>query len=143
MNLSKSVKLTRVSNAVAAGTTAVTSSAVDMAGFDGCQFTVLMGAVTSGAVTSCKVQGSEDNSSWSDLTGTGQAIADTADDKLFLIDVPFPRHRYLRCVVSRATQNAVVDGIVAEQYLAKVEPVTQSTTVGGAELHHAPAAGTA
>jgi hypothetical protein len=143
MNLSKNVKATRVSNAVAAGQTAINSSSVDMQGFDGCEFIVAMGSITSGAVTSCKAQGSPDNTAWSDLAGTSQTIGDTADNKLFLIDVPFPRHRYLRCVVSRATQDSVVDGVVALQYLPKVEPVTHDSTVGGSELHHAPATGTA
>ena len=54
-----------------------------------------------------------------------------------------PRAR-LRCVVDRGTQNATVDGIVALQYEANKEPVTQdATTVGGQEFHHAPAEGTA
>lgn len=143
MNLSRAAKVTRVSNAVAAGQTAVNSSSVDMQGFNACQFAVLMGAITSGAVTSAKVQGSENNSDWSDLKGTGQTIADDADNKVWLLDVPFPQHRYLRCVVSRATQDSVVDGIIAQQYLPQIQPVSHATSVGGSEVNHAPIAGTA
>lgn len=102
-----------------------------------------MGAITSGAATICKVQGSLDNSAWSDLAGTGQTIADDDDNRAFVLDVPFPRHRYLRCVVTQATQDSVVDSVLALQYLPKSEPVTHDTTVGGVELTPSPAAGTA
>jgi len=144
MQLSNHAKVTRVANAAAAAQTTVTSAAVEMRGVDACQFTVLAGAVTSGAAVACKVQGSADDSDWSDLAGTGQTIADDDDDKAFVLDVPYPRQRYLRCVVTRATQDAAIDGILAQQYLPQIEPVTHdTTTVGGAELTHAPATGTA
>jgi hypothetical protein len=148
MNLSKAAKLTRVSAAVAAGTTDVESTAVDMKGFDGVQFTVLFGAITASAVTSVKLQGSHDGSTWTgvngDLLGSGQAVADDADGKAFILDLYRSQFRYVRCVVDRGTQNAVVDGIIAQQYNADKEPVTHdATTVGGSEFHHAPAAGTA
>jgi hypothetical protein len=145
MNLSKAAKVTRVSNAVAAGTTAINSSSVDMKGFEAVEFTVAFGAITAAAVTSVKLQGSRDNVDWTsaDLEGTSQTVADDADNKIFRIDVAKPRYRYLRCVVSRATQNAAVDSIVAMQYQADKEPITQDTTVGGAEFHHAPERGTA
>jgi hypothetical protein len=55
-----------------------------------------------------------------------------------------PQERYVRCVVDRGTQNAVVDGIVAYQYGAKEGPTTHdSTTVGGGEIHFAVAEGSA
>lgn len=145
MNLSNAAKATRVSNAVAAGQTAVNSTGVDMKGFEAVQFVVAFGAITAGAVTSVKLQGSHDGSTWtsSDLTGTGQTVADDADNKLFILDMAKPRYRYVRCVVSRATQNSVVDSIVAYQYQADKEPVAQDATVGGCEFAHAPEAGTA
>ena len=140
MNLSTTAKATRVSNAVAAGTSDINSSSLDMLNFLAVEFTVAFGAITSGAVTSVKLQGSDDDSSWSDLTGTDQTVADDDDDQLFILDCPHPRHRYIRCVVGRGTQNAVVDGIIARQYEASTLPVTHdSTTVGGSEVNHAPA----
>ncbi|MAT71206.1 MAG: hypothetical protein CMJ58_16975 [Planctomycetaceae bacterium] len=144
MNLSKAAKVTRVANGAAAGQTAVTSSSVDTTGSAAVEFLVLMGAITTGAATSVKLQGSSDDSNWSDLEGTGQTIADDDDNKVFILDLANSRYRYVRCVVSRATQDSVVDGIVARQYAADKEPVTHdSSTVGGSEFHHAPAAGTA
>ena len=147
MNLSKTAKVTRVSNAVTAGTTDINSSSVDMQGFDAVQFIVAFGAITASAVTSVKLQQSSDDGSsdsWADLEGTSQTVADNDDNQLFILDHARPRERYVRCVVDRGTQDAVVDGIIAMQYNADVEPVTHdSTTVGGSELHHAPAEGTA
>ena len=55
-----------------------------------------------------------------------------------------PQERCLRCVIDRGTANAVIDGVIALQYLAKTEPVTHdATTVVGSEFHHAPAEGIA
>ena len=146
-NLSKQAKLTRVSNAVVAGTSDVESSSVDMTGFDSVAFIVAMGAITSGAATSANVEQSSDDGSsdsFTELLGTGITIADDDDNQLVLLDVCQPRERYVRCVVERATQNAVVDGIFALQYNSNVEPVTHdSTTVVGSEWHQSPAEGTA
>ncbi len=115
-----------------------------MQGFAGAEFLVFFGTITAGSVTSVKLQGSADDSSWADLAGTSQTVADDDDNQVFVLDAGHLRHRYLRCVVDRATQNAVVDGIVALQYDADKEPVAHdATTVGGSEYLHAPAAGTA
>jgi hypothetical protein len=146
-NLSRAGKVTRISNAVAAGTTAVTSSAIDMKGFDSCQFVVFFGAITANAVTSVKAQQSSDDGSsdaYADLAGTSITVADDDDNQTVILDIDKPRERYLKCVVSRATQNAVVDGIFAIQYNAVEQPVTHdAATVVGSEFHHAPAEGTA
>lgn len=147
-NLANEVKATRHSNAVAAGTSVITPSAgIDMAGFDGCMFAVSFGTITAGAVTSIKVQQSSDDGvadAYSDLEGTSQTVADDDDNQVFLVDVFKPRKRYLKVIVSRATQNAVLDGILAMQYAPRVRPTTQdATTVGGTEVHASPAEGTA
>lgn len=142
MNLSKASKLTRVSDAVAAGTSDVNSTSVDMKGFDAVQFIVAFGAITGGAVTSCKLQGSSDNTNFSDLEATAVTVADDDDNQLFALDLSHPRQRYIRCVVDRGTQNAVLDGIIAQQYLPGREPVTQPATTT-TEVNLNPSAGTA
>lgn len=144
MNLSNAAKVTRVMNAVAAGTTDSNGSTVDMRGYGACQFIVAFGAITSGAVTSVKAQTSSDDSNWDDLEGTSITVADDDDNQVVVLDINNPRERYLRVVVDRGTQNAVIDSAVALQYNAIFEPVTHdATTVVGAEYHHAPAEGTA
>lgn len=141
-SLVKEAKFTRVSNAVAAGTTDVEATSVDMAGFDAVAFVVEFGTITSTAVTSVKVQGSADNSTFVDLESTSITVADDDDNQIFVADVVRPPYRYLRCVVDRGTANAVIDGITAIQYQARFMPVTQPSTTTG-ELNVAPIAGTA
>lgn len=132
----------------AAGTSAITSTAVDMAGYDGCLFLVPFGAIVSGAVTSIKLQQCDTSGgSYADLTGTGQTVADTDDDKMFVIDIQQPQEQFLKLVVSRATQDATVGVIVAIPYhkasRGTVLPVAGTNAIGGVERFYAPAEGTA
>ena len=143
MNISRGVKFTRVLDAVAAGTSDQNSSSVDMKSYDAVTFCVGFGTITASAVTSIKVQGSDDDSAWSDLAGTAVSVADSDDNKMVLAEINQPQQRYVRCVVDRGTQNAVIDFAVAMQSKANKAPVTQSSTVLGSEFHQAPAAGTA
>lgn len=142
--LSKNCKISQCSTvtAGAAGTTDINATSVDMANFEEVTFIVPFGAIVSGAVTSIKAQGSSDNSSFSDLEGSAQTIADTDDDKTFYVTINKPVHRYVRLVVDRGTQNATVGGIVAVQCMPRTMPVTHGTNVSG-ESHVSPAAGTA
>ena len=143
MNISRGVKFTRVLDAVAAGTSDQNSSSVDMKSYDAVTFCVGFGAITASAVTSIKVQGSDDDSSFSDLAGTAITVADSDDNKIVLAEINCPQQRYIRVVVDRGTQNSVIDFGVALQSKANAAPVTQSATVLGSEFHQAPAAGTA
>lgn len=131
-HLTDEVKTTRIMNAVAAGSTDQTSSVVDMAGFDGCRFIALFGALTTNQVTALRIQES-DNSNGSpatDVTGAvTSALADADGNKMLIVDVQRPTKRYLIAVVDRATANAVIDGVVAEQYRARTVPTTQPTSV--------------
>lgn len=139
------ISIASTTTAGAAGTSAITSSAIDMAGYDNCCFLVPLGAIVSGAVTSLKLQQSSDDGGsddYTDVTGTSITIADTDDDKLKYLDVKRPGKRYLKLVISRATQNATVGGIIAIQYGARSRPVTQGTNVAG-EQHASEAEGTA
>ena len=141
MNMSKSIRVTRVMNSVVAGTSDQNSSSVDMKGFDSVQFMLSLGVITSNAVTSFHLATSSDNSSFNDLLGTSITIADDDDNKVVFSDLASPRERYIRAVVDRGTQNCVLDGIVAFQYLPKLEPVTHGSTVAGFELHTSPSEG--
>jgi len=146
MNLGTDVKITRVGNAVAAGTTDINSSVVDMSGYEGVLFMVLFGTITDTAVTSTKAQqgAQADLSDAADLAGTGVTVEDTADNQVAWLDIYRPRERYVRCVVDRGTANAVVDGIIAIQYGPMGKPTSHdSSTVLGGEVHASPDEGTA
>lgn len=147
-NLSKVTKITRItvdgtSFTGSAATTDLTSEAVDMSGFEAAQFIVGFGAITTGAVTSTKVQQCDTSGgSYADLAGTAQTVADDDDNQIFVSDIIHPTERYLKHVVDRGTQNAVVDFLIVIQYGASKVPVTQPSTTT-AETHVSPAEGTA
>lgn len=150
MNMSVGVKTLRLevddtNFTGSAGTTDLTSEYVDTQGYEGVRFICGFGAITSGAVTSTKVQQCDTSGgTYADLLGTAQTVADTDDSKIVITEIYKPRERYLKHVIDRGTQNAVVDFLIAELYGARKEPVTQSTAiVVGQEVHASPAEGTA
>lgn len=124
-SLNEKYVLASTPTAGAAGQTDVASAIIDTVGFEGVKFLVPMGAITSGAVTSAKAQQNSANSTsgMADLAGTSVTIADTDDNKMLVIDVNRPRERYVRALVDRATQDAVVGGIIAVLYGPRKAPV--------------------
>jgi len=128
----------------AAGTTDIEGTILDMQGYDGVLMVVRMGTITGSAVTSIKAQ--QDTAvgggTMADLTGTGQTIADSDDEKTFYIDIVKPQERYVRLYVDRATQNAVVASAEYFQYIARDTDITQGTGVSG-EVFVTPIEGTA
>lgn len=146
-NLLRNIKITRVMNAVAAGTSAQNSSVVDMSGWDGVTFIAALGTLTATQVTSLKgQQGQVSNlSDAADLSGTLVGpLADGDSNKCLVLDIYRPTERYVRPVVNRATANAVIDGVIAIQYRGRKTPVTQDTaTIAFSEQHVSPEEGTA
>jgi len=146
-NLSKSIKITRVSASAAAGTSDVTGSVLDMQGFDGVLFIASFGTLTATQVTSLKAQqGSQsDGSDMADLEGSKVGpLADGDGGKCLVLDLFRPGKRYVRAVVDRGTANAVVDDVIAVQYCGTKAPTTHdAATIAAAELHVSPAEGTA
>jgi len=122
--------ITRVSNAVAAGTSDINSSSVDT---DNCQtvgFIVSFGAIVASAATSVKLQQSSDDGgsdAFADLSGASITVADTDDNTLVLIEITEPQERYVRCVVDRGTQNATVDSITAITKGSRKLPIDNTT----------------
>lgn len=139
----KQMKVTRVSNAVAAGTTEIDCASVDMQGFESVIGVAAFGALTTGAVTAIKWQGSTDNSSFTDLAGTALSIADTDGNKLLVSELVKPLYRYVRLVITRGTASAVLDSATCFQYGARVLPVASGATIAASEQAFSPAAGTA
>jgi len=146
MQLSKNSKLVLVvtPTAGAAGTDAINGTVIDTQGFRGVMFVVAMGAIVTGAATSIKVQQGTDSTvtDAADIAGTSQTIADTAGGKVFYSDIKNPAERYLRLVVSRATQNATVASAIAILYDPTDAPTTHGAGVSGESLV-GPAEGTA
>ncbi len=138
-NLSTGVKVVRVSNAVAAGTSLITPAAgVQLTGgFQGVRFLFLFGTLSAGAVTSCKVQESNDGGvldPYADILGSHVTVVQaTGSNQIAWIDVYRPAKTWILPVVVRGTGNAVLDGIVADLYGAATIPTVndQTTVMGG------------
>lgn len=149
--LSNSTKVTRVMNAIAAGvTTPQTSTAVDMANFNGVRFIVSLGVGSASSVGQIKATQADTAGgspvAFTDIAGSGGTVftPTTDDNKVWILDIYRPTRRYVKCVVIRGTGNTVIDGIIAEQYAPKVLPKTDdTTTVLGRTLLVSPADGTA
>lgn len=140
MNLSKTHKVILAKAGQSADTTTVTSDAIDMANFEGCQFVGSIGTANAGNYA--KVQQSSDDAAadaYADLTGTKNTPGDDGDS--FLIDIYRPRERYLKCVVTRGASTTTGD-IYAILYGPKKKPVSHGSTID-AETHASPAEGTA
>ena len=139
MQLSSQVKITKVQDHTAAGTSAVNSDSVNMAGFEGVVFITSFGTAASG--NTIEVSQSADDSSFSDLLGTSVTSGTTDED--VWVDVYRPSEQYVRCEIARGT-SSTLESIWAIQYGARKLPVDNSTsgTIIG-EAHVSPAEGTA
>ena len=147
MQLTPDTKTILAKPAVAAGSTDITDATViDTSGYEGVRFIFSFGTITAGAATSVLVAGKATSPpvlGTDDLVGTSITVADSGDDKIYIIDIHKPLQRYILPIVKRATQNAVLNSIVAELYGPSKAPVTAHSSVGAQELHISPAVGTA
>ena len=147
-DLSSKVSVNRVMNAVAVGTTAQNSAAVDLTGFEGVRFTVLMGTITDGTP---KISAQQDTSSGmgtaATLAGSGITLAATDDNRAAVLDVRRPTKGFVRCVVDRSVgapvTGAVIDGVIAELYGPAGPAVSQGANVAGSKSVSSPAEGAA
>ena len=116
----------------AAGVTNINSDSADVLGFNNICFEMAVGTIVSTAVTSAKLQWSDDNSTFTDVTGGSVTLADTDDNKIIFFEVHKPKKRYFRIATLRATANSTVDYLDVKLWNATQVPVTQdSTTVKG------------
>lgn len=138
MSLLKNTKITRVAAAAAAAQTDVVGSILDMAGFTGVMFIAFTGDVTDTSALALKAEQNNLNQAggMAELVGSAAftAGATNADNKVLVLDVYAPRERYIRPVLERGVANAVVDGIVAIQYIARTSPTQQDASVIAAAL---------
>lgn len=134
-NLLKGIKVSVVEATAVAATSDLTTDVLDMSGYEGVFYIALTGDVTSGSVLTLTAKGNSANSVSSPTPVTQKASdaftagASDADSKVIIVDVFRPTLRYQFAVLSRATQNAVVGGIIAIQYGAHNKPTTQDATV--------------
>ena len=138
-------QLERIMNGVAAGQAANNSDVLDTRGFDSVTIVALIGAVTATGTVTMKIQqGTESGGGdMADLEGTSVALTASDDDKMLAVEIYRPQERYLRAVVTTATADGVIDGVIAILRDPHKIPVTQGSDVAAFELHAAPDEGTA
>lgn len=130
MNLLYDAKIIVVEAAAVAGTTELVTDVVDTSGFDSIAFIAVLGDVTSGSVLGLVAKSNTANSVSSPtpvtLEGavTFTAGASDVDSKTLMVDIMKPRARYVFASLTRTTQNAVVNCVLAVLYNAHSRPVT-------------------
>ena len=144
MNLLEDAKFDRISNAVAAGQTTVTSDVIDMAGYSACYFVVLLADVSDGAELQLQIQHGDESGGGdmddTELYANYDAGASDADNKAIICEIVRPRKRYVRAKLTRASADAEVDAIFAIVHQAGDLPVTQSLDVLASAIEQFPSA---
>ena len=120
---------------LAAGTTDVKSSAIDLQASNQAHIIVLLGTITAtGTYTASIEQSATGSGSWTAVSGLSITVsADTDDNKVLAFDVTQPTQRYLRVVSDRGTANVVLDGIVCYKF-RRGQAVTQGATVEAVDI---------
>lgn len=134
-NLLNNVKVTRVSagGAGSASATPTKATIIDMLGFESVMFIAEFGNVLTTSAVALKAGGADTNDTaeiglYSGSAG-GTAGASDYDDKLIILDVVRPPHRYVEAQVFHVTADAPFDSVLAIQYNGNLVPTTQGSTV--------------
>ncbi len=128
MNLLKNVKVDQILGYFAAGTTAKTSSIIDMQGYDGVLFVAGFGTLLETGTLNVQVLQDTDSAggTMAAVAGTAAYTVTAADALLtqsaIAVDVYKPQKRYLEVTVTPAVANAVILGVVAIRYKGKMGP---------------------
>ena len=125
MNLSNGVKISQVAAASAAGTTAVNSEVVDMAGYEGVMFVTAIATANAGNHIKLQQGDEADGSDAADLEGSKQVA--TANGQTVWIDIYRPTKRYVRAVAARGVSTALGE-IYAFQYEGRKQPASNNVT---------------
>ena len=112
---------------LAAGTTAVNSSSLDLLGAVAANIVVDMGAITSTGTGTLQLQRSTDGTTWSNITGAVYNYTDADTLKTVTFCLSQVTQRYVRVATTRATANSVISGMKAYNVSRNQAP-TQVTT---------------
>lgn len=137
MPLHHDVKITTVP-AVAAGTSTINGSAIDMAGYDG--FNVIVRLGTPATNNNIRIQQCDTaTGTYADLVST--KMGDNSTDTPLITSIERPKKQFLRYQITRGT-STTVDIAVVQQYNTRSRPVTQPGATAS-EYWTAPSEGTA
>ncbi len=116
----------------------VLSGEIDMQGYDSLCVIASIGTIAASGVftmfAKCSNTSGTYGSGTIDKIGTSIANdADTDDNKLFILDFHKIPRRYVKIVTQRTAGNGTELALIAIRYNAHLNPVTQSSSVGGVE----------
>lgn len=112
---------------LAAGTTAVNSASIDLLADSDVNIVIDLGAITATGVGSFQLQRSDNNSTWTNITGAVYSFTDADTNKTVTIALSELTNRYIRVVTTRTVANTAISGMKAYASPRAV-PVTQVTT---------------
>lgn len=112
---------------LAAGTTDVNSSAVDLLADLDVQFVIDLGVVTATGTGTFQLQRSDNGSTWTNITGAKFDWTDANTLQKVTIGCSEVTNRYVRIAIDRNTANTAITGITAFARARNV-PVLQVTT---------------
>jgi hypothetical protein len=142
-NFLKEVKVVRIKNTVAAGTTDTqTSNTIAMDGFDSVCVVAELGAVVDAAVATLVLQdGAQSNGAdATNISGASAALtALGSSNTQIIVDTVRPQKEYITAILTRAIQNITIACITAYLYNAKSKPVTQPATVSASTFNESAA----
>lgn len=140
MNLLKNVKVDQILGYYAAGVTKRTTDIIDMANYDGVMFVFELGTIIEAGTIDCYVEQNTANSTSGmarlatttayTVTATTAALAKSA----IVVDVYQPGKRYLQANITPATQNAVILGVTAIRYSARMKPEANAALLKNTQL---------
>lgn len=138
---SENCKIILAKAAQSAGTDAVESDVIDMAGFEGVLFLTRFATANAGNYIKAQQDTAANGATMADLAGT-KVASGTSDEAVYL-DINRPQKRYLRLHVTRTASSALGE-IWAILYGPKKAPQTHAVTgTLTGEAHVSPAEGTA
>lgn len=131
LSLMKNTKQIRILGSFASGTTVRKSSGVDCRGLDTVMFIADIGAFDADGTVAVKLQGSDTDvdGNYVDLDGAEVTTKDGDDDKLVVIELIRPIHRYNRMVLTPTVGAAITNGIAICGIHQRTLPVTRDDTV--------------
>lgn len=131
LSLLKNTKLIRVMGSFASGTTARKSSGVDCRGLDTVLFIADIGTFVADGTVVMKLQGSDTDvdGNYVDLEGCEKTTKDGDDDKLMVLELVRPIHRYNRYVLTPTVGAAITNGIALCGVHQRTLPTTRDDTV--------------
>ena len=136
-NLSKAVQFDPMIPYTAAGITVISSTGIDMSGFEGVQFVALLGNITTANITNLHIEMSTAlTGTYVDCLASAAFFASTqASSGPYLIsEIYRPIKRYVRAVVDRSAgggvANSVIHGVWANRFRPSFLPVAESTETG-------------